>query len=156
MTWSRSCEKPLMQTNDDRDHRRIYAPEGLYVCTSIHEHTYIYMDNTVTCIYIYIYIYIYIFPIHISVQRSQRNSVIRLTENISYDCIDLYHVLNTPVLSKFIVYYVQMKQGESEGFDSCDRPRGLAWPVSPWNWTNGLEKQLRLSSMPLSTFCVIS
>ena len=54
----------------------------------------------------YIYIYIYIPDRHISVQRSQRNSVIGLTENISYVPIDLYHILNTPVLSKFIVYYI--------------------------------------------------
>ena len=58
-----------------------------------------------------------------------------------------------------------VKQGKSEGFDSCDRPSNLAqiWskssifqPVWPWNLMDDLGKQYGTSSILHQVLCIIS
>ena len=56
-----------------------------------------------------------------------------------------------------------LKQGKSEGFDSCDRPSNLKldsnrqfFPVWPWNLMDDLEKQSGTSSILRQALCIIS
>ena len=60
--------------------------------------------------------------------------------------------------SKIVIMkcHVKEKQGKSGGFDNCQRPSELDWPVWTWKLTDDLEKQQDISSMPLKAMCVIS
>ena len=63
------------------------------------------------------------------------------------------------------MFILMNKQGKSEGFDSCDRPRNLTQtgfkssifqPVWPWDSMDDLLKQYGTSSILRQALCIIS